>query len=290
MQGSRPVASPAPSDPAADVTAAAPNRSREIKARQRRRRQLIRLTQTGVFVAVLVLWWASDRFGWGPQEFIGSPSGVWHYLREASGNGELWTNVKATMSATLLAFAIASAAGIVAGIGLGLLPTVDEVLDPFLTAINGTPRIALAPLFILIFGITQEAKVVLAVSIVFFIVLIASRAGVRAVDDDAMRVVLAYGGTKRQVFTKVLVPFAIPSIFAGLRLGIVYSLLGVITSEFIAAREGVGQLIVRYSNSYQVDAVYALILVLVFIAMVLNAVTGTIERHLLRWRPESGER
>jgi NitT/TauT family transport system permease protein len=260
---------------------------RSALAGDKRLRSLLGLTaaRLAVLGGGLLAWEIVARAGIGPSIYISSPGGVANFLSEALRTSEFWQNLWATVSATLIAFGIAGALGIVAGLGLGLMPKVDAVLDPFLTAINCTPRIALAPLFVLIFGLTQQSKIVLAFSIAFFIVLVSTRGGVKVIDREWLQVMDVYGAKRRQRFTKVFFPVSVPAIMSGLRLGVVYSLLGVITSEFIAAQTGVGQLIVRYSNQFLVDNVYGLIIVLVAIASALNGAVGVLERWLLRWQP-----
>jgi NitT/TauT family transport system permease protein len=131
----------------------------------------------------------------------------------------------------------------------------------------------------------MNAKIALAFSIVVFMVMTAARAGVRSVDVDIMQLATVYGANRRQMFTKVLFPVAVPSIFGGLRLAVVYSLLGVVTSELIASRNGMGQLIQQYASLFQTDRVYGLLVVLAVVASILNAVMARLERHLLRWQP-----
>jgi NitT/TauT family transport system permease protein len=213
------------------------------------------------------------------------PADVATYLWHALGSSTLWSNLGATMKAVVIAFLLASAVGIVVGIALALLPRVERVVAPYIDAANAMPRIALAPVFVVAFGLTINAKIALAFSIVVFIVITAARAGVRSIDVDIMRLANVLGANRRQMFTKVLFPVAIPSIFGGLRLGIIYSLLGVVTSELISSRDGIGQLLQQYTSLFQIDGVWGLLIVLAVVAAVLNLVMTRIERYLLRWQP-----
>jgi NitT/TauT family transport system permease protein len=212
---------------------------------------------------------------------------VWSYLSEASANGELWQHTRATMTAVILAFVLAGIVGVVVGIALGLLPRTERVVNPFLDAVNSMPRIALAPVFIIYFGINTSAKVALAFSIVVFMVLSAARAGVRSTDAELLRMSTVLGASKPQIFRKVLLPVSVPAVFAGLRLGLIYSLLGVVASEILASREGLGQLIARYSGTFQLENVYAILILLAILAMVLNQAMVAMERRILRWQPPS---
>lgn len=215
-----------------------------------------------------------------------SPRQVLSFLRHSSSSGELWTNTADTMEAMFIAFGLASVVGVIVGIALGLLPSAERVFTPFLDAANAMPRIALAPVFIVWLGIGVSAKVALAFSIVVFIVVAAAQAGVRSADPEILRMSAVFGISKPQLFYKVLLPTSVPAIFSGLRLGLVYALLGVVGSEIIASQSGLGQLITLYSNNYRMDAVYGILIVLAIIASILNVIMAAAERWLLRWRPD----
>ncbi|MDI3389149.1 ABC transporter permease [Streptomyces sp. B-S-A8] len=214
-----------------------------------------------------------------------TPEQSWSYLTAAAESGELWSHTKATMTAVLLAWVIAGFAGVVAGLALGLLPTTERILTPYLDAVNAMPRIALAPLFIVAFGIGLWAKVALATTLVFFIVMSGARAGVRSADSEWLRLSAVLGVNKFQLFTKIFLPVATPAIFASLRLGLIYSLLGVVGSELISAENGLGQLIANYSAVFRMEAVYAILILLALIAVLLNQLMGAVEARLLRWQP-----
>ena len=159
------------------------------------------------------------------------------------------------------------------------------MLNPYLDAANAMPRIALAPLLIVALGIGTSAKVAVASTLVFFIVLSGARpaSGPPTPSGCGCRRVL--GATKRQLFSKVMLPVATPAIFAALRLGIIYSLLGVVGSELISARDGLGQLIAYDSSVFQMDGVYGILVLLAVIAVILNQLMSLLERRLLRWQP-----
>jgi len=213
-----------------------------------------------------------------------SPGDVAQYLYKSSIDGELPYNFWVTFEATLIAFALSAVVGTLIGMALGLMPRVERIVNPYITALNAMPRIALAPVFIIYFGIDTEAKVALAFSFVVFPFIINTRAGIRNADYDVIRMARSFGANKRELLTKVLVPTALPSIFASLRLGIVYSFLGVVTSELITARAGLGQLIQEYSGSFQIGNVYGILIVLAVVASFLNFGMGLVEQRLLRWQ------
>lgn len=234
---------------------------------------------------MLGLWQLIASRQWLNPTLAKSPGETMRFLMTSAASGELWSNGLATMKAVLVAWVIGGVVGTVVGLGLGLSQRAERVLTPFIDAVNAMPRIALAPVFIIAFGIDTEAKVALAVSLVVFIVLSGARAGIHAADPDWLRLSVVMGAGKIQTFMKVFLPVALPSIFSALRLGLVYSLLGVVASELISARDGLGQLVSLYSGNFQMQAVYGILLVLALVAVALNQVTAAVERRLTRWIP-----
>jgi NitT/TauT family transport system permease protein len=237
-----------------------------------------------VLFGLIALWQLVVTFKLADETVTSRPSAVGSYLLSAMGDSSFWSNLWATLEATLIAFVLASAVGIIVGISLGLLPTVERVVDPFLSAFNAMPRIALAPVFIVAFGLTLQAKLAVAFTIVVFIVITSARAGVRSVDNDIMRLSTVLGANRRQLFVKVMTPTAIPSIFGGLRLGVIYSLLGVVTAELIGSNNGIGQMLQQASGVFETDHVWGLLIVLAVVAATINAVMAAVERRLLRWQ------
>jgi NitT/TauT family transport system permease protein len=246
---------------------------------------VVRGLQVSVGLAMLALWQLAADLKWPDPVLAKSPVQSWDYLVSAARSGELWSNTWATMTAVLIAWVLAGLAGVVAGLALGLMPRTERVLSPYLDAANAMPRLALAPLLIVALGIGTSAKVALASTLVFFIVLSGARAGIRSADADWLLLSSVLGARKHQLFRKVLLPVATPAIFAALRLGLIYSLLGVVGSELISARDGLGQLIAYDSSVFQMDGVYGILVLLAVIAVALNQLMGLAERWLLRWQP-----
>lgn len=238
-----------------------------------------------VLLAWLVIWQLTVSSGRMPPVLNVSPTDVATFIQTTLANGELITATIATMYATLIAFVLASFVGVVIGIGLGLMPRAEKVLTPYLDALNAMPRIALAPVFIIAFGITTSAKVALAFTLVVFILMSNSRAGIRSADPDVLRLSTVLGASKLQLFFKVMLPVAVPSIFAGLRLGLIYALLGVTTAEIIGSKVGLGQLIMKYSGMYQLEGVFGILLVLAVLAAVINTLMAMLENWILRYQP-----
>lgn len=244
----------------------------------------ILLLQFALVLAALALWQSAASFGWGLKVVVQSPESVAKALLALATGDLLWPNYWATLKATLLGLVVAVVLGTPIGLALGLMTTAQRVVAPFLSALNAMPRIALAPVFIVVFGITMAAKVALAVSLVIFIMILNAIAGVSAADAEAMRMMTAMGASRAQTLRMVVLPAALPSILTGVRLGLIYSLLGVIASELIASADGLGQMIARSAGVFDLATVYAVLLLLMVTAAVFNTASEALGRWLLRWQ------
>jgi len=238
------------------------------------------------FLGLLIgTWWVVARQELADPTVTSSPGKVFGWLGEALGGEVLWTNLWATLLATTIAWVLANAVGVTFGITLALLPRFEAVVMPFISAFNAMPRIALAPLFVVAFGLSMTSKIALAFSIVVFLAITAARAGVASVDIDHTRLAEVLGATKTQRFFKILLPVAVPSIFGGLRLGFIYALLGTLTAELIGSVNGIGQQLQQAAALFQTEAIYGLLIVLAVVATTINGVMGVAERRILRWQP-----
>jgi NitT/TauT family transport system permease protein len=249
-----------------------------------RSRLVINLCRVAAVGVVLLTWQICASHGVVNKTFTSSPAQTWDALLAYYNSGQLLSSTASTMEAVLIAFVIGSVAGTVVGLILGLSPFLDEVLGVFLAPLNSIPRIALAPLFLLWFGLTVTAKVALAVTIVFFVLVYNARASVKSIDPDIVTMARVAGLRGRAFLTKILLPSSIPAVFAGLRLAITYSLLGVVASEMIAARNGVGLDIVQFSNTFNVGGVFAILFELSLIATVITVFINLLEKWLLRYQ------
>ncbi|MCW5737847.1 MAG: ABC transporter permease [Enhydrobacter sp.] len=256
----------------------------EREARRLRRAFWVWAVRALVLVLFVGLWeWAIRAKVLDPF-FFSQPSAIVMFLAEEVRDGSIWPHVLVTLRETLAGFALGAAAGIAAGIARMQFPFAAEVSNPFLTILNVLPRVALAPMFIIWFGVGEGSKVALAVSLVFFILMLNTEAGIKSLDRELILTMRALGATNRQLFWKVMLPGAVPSIFGGMRLGVVYALLAVVVGEMIAARMGLGQRIAFYAASFRAEGVLGTILVLAMIGLALNFIVARAEAMLLRWK------
>lgn len=271
--------------PSAVVEAPAAITLRSVRQRKTRWRLRIFGYQLVVAGAALVIWQLCSSYQLIDPTVISNPKAVFGYLfGDALVHTELWTNTYYTIIATLIAFFVGSVLGIFVGLICVRLPVLEEIFDPFVTLMNSFPRIALAPLFVVWFGIGVTSKVVLAVSVIFFILMLTTIAGARSVDRNLLALCRSLGAGPWKVFRSITIPTAAPSIFAGLKLGLIYSFLGVIVGEMIASEHGLGQEAMKYSNLFQMDRVLAVLFFLAVITTLLAAGMTVIERRVLRWQ------
>jgi NitT/TauT family transport system permease protein len=248
-------------------------------------RSRVLVARLAVCVGTLAVWQAAVSSGLIDPLWVSSPYLVVRELWRLTASGELLTDVWMTVSEALIAFVISSALGIVSGLLLARSPFWDEVMAPIIVALNSLPRIALAPLIILWFGVGVVAKVVTAFTLVYFILLVNTLGGAKNVDNDIMTIARLMGASKRDLLWKVTLPSALPWIFAGLSIALTYSLLGVIVAEILASNQGLGYLIASSAGNFDTAGVFAALVVLVIIAWLLSTAMRKLEGRLLRWKP-----
>ncbi len=256
----------------------------ERRFRQRRRRStlLVRLLQVGSFGLLLVIWQLAVQSGLADELFFSKPTAVASFVHDNWSS--LVDNTVVTMRATAFGFVIGSVGGVLVALLMARFLLLDRLLQPWISVLMSLPRIALAPLFLLWFGITETSKVALAVSLVFFMVLVSALAGTKTIDPDLKSLAAVFHASEVQNFTKIILPASVPGIFAGLRLGVVTSILGVVASEMVASSSGLGQQIVLFGQNLNSAGVFAVLLFLAVITSALNGIVSVLERYLLRWQ------
>lgn len=219
------------------------------------------------------------------QVFFGSPGGIARFLWERMVvSPDIWKDLGWTLAGTFASFILGSLLAFAVGLLFVTYPSLESFLDPYFTALNVMPRIALAPLFILWFGLGIGSKVAVGVSLVFFIVLSNTVAGIRGVSQDHVTLTRTLGARPAQMFFLVTLPGAVPVIFSGLRLGLVFAMFGVVGAEIIASEHGLGQKLAYLSSTFDTNGVLAILLVLSALGVVITYGMTSVERHLLRWQ------
>lgn len=234
---------------------------------------------------LLGLWWlAAAIVG---SYWISSPLETVQRLWALAATGELLRHTGTTLAAAALGFTLGGVPGVLLPMLLRKHPFLQAVLDPFLTAGYGLPKLALAPLFILWFGIGMASKVVLAASVVFFIVFFSTQAGVRQTDQRLVRMARVMGAREPQVASRVVWPAVVPYVFAGFRIATPYAIGGVIISELVSSNRGLGYLVQYGAMSYSTPDIFATVAAITVVIGVATWLVGRLERRLLRWRPET---
>lgn len=247
-------------------------------------RHRVMLGQFLTIAFVLVFWeYASGR--WIDPFFVSKPSAIvvklWSEIFERSFYNDLWVTALETFGG----YAIGGFGGVILGVLLARWPLAAQICDPIFVALNSIPRIALAPLLIIWFGIDMASKIVLAATLVFFLTFFNTLAGILNVESGLVNVARVQGASEWQIFTKVMLPAATSWIMTGLRTALPFALIGVIVGEFLAASEGLGYRLNQYSTTYNTTGTMAMLFVMMGAMMMLNNLVIRIERRLLKWKP-----
>ncbi|MGK5740162.1 ABC transporter permease [Micromonospora sp. URMC 103] len=262
--------------------------SRRTWRQRHGRKTLIWGWRIGLLVVLLVVWQALSGPVLDPQ-FVSSPKGIATRLGDWVADGTLWSNTWITVQEIVLGFLVGALSGAVLAYLIASVRVVWDILDPFLMALYAIPKVALAPLFIVWFGIGTDMKVLLAAVTVFFLVFLNTAAGVHEVDRALVDAVRLMNGTRRDIAFKVVLPASMTGLLTGLRVSIPYALIGAVIGELVASNRGLGYLISDSSAKFDTDGVFATLVVLSAIAAVLNAIVNLLGKRANRWKPLDAE-
>jgi NitT/TauT family transport system permease protein len=240
-----------------------------------------------VFV-VVVLFWEYLIGPLGVDEYIlPKPSAIvdslWTQLTDDLFWGHLWVTTKEA----LLGFAIGVGSALVLGALIAQIKLVESTLMPYIVAFQTVPKVALAPLFVVWFGFGLTSKVVMAAVISFFPMLVNVIEGLRAADSDKIEMLTAFGAGRMQVFRMVRLPSALPFIFAGLDIGIVFAILGAVVGEFIGAKEGLGYLLLQTNYNFDIAGMFAILVVLSVMGLLAHFVIRLVQRRVAFWAEDT---
>ncbi len=202
---------------------------------------------------------------------------------------DIYPHLWVTLVETVLAFAIGTAAGLLMGMWLALSPMAAAILDPYIKAFNSMPRIILAPIFAVWFGLGIASKVALGFTLVFFIVFFNVYQGVKEVSPTVLANARMLGASRRQLLRHVYLPSAMSWVFSSLHTSVGLAFVGAVVGEYLGSAMGVGYLILQAEGTFDINTVMAGILVLTAFALVLDWAVGVVETRLMKWQPKSGE-
>jgi len=233
---------------------------------------------------VLLLLWQGVSGRLIDNFFISNPIDVGTRLVGWVADGSLFLHIWATVYATVMGFIFGSIGGVVLGIWLGVSPFTSRLLNPYLNALNALPKVALAPLFVLWFGLGIESKIALAAVLVLFLVFLNTYAGVREVDQDLIDGARLMKATRAQVIAKVIIPSTMSWVFAGLKISVPYALIGAVLGEMIASNRGLGYLVQFSGSQFDSAGVFAVLIVIALLAVALNFLVEIVQHRMEQWR------
>ncbi|HYQ07033.1 MAG TPA: ABC transporter permease [Xanthobacteraceae bacterium] len=225
----------------------------------------------------------------GTRLFFTVPSRIFDTLWEMLATGSIWSPLGVSAAAFAVGLALAIVVGLPLGILLGRSATLNAMFDPFITAFNATPRLVFLPLLMLWLGIGLWSKVAIVFLGALFPLLINTHEGVRNADKRLINVVRSFGAREWDVARLVVIPNALPFIVVGLRLAIGRAILGVVVAEFFGAQNGLGVVMVRAASSFQVDVVFAGLIVFAVLSLIMTGLVQLLEERMSRWRPQRAE-
>jgi NitT/TauT family transport system permease protein len=253
------------------------------------RRRAVAVLQIAIAAALLLLWEWCSRAGWVDPFFVSRPSAIGARVADWFASGRIFPHLAATALEAALAFLFGSAAGVAAGFLLARSEFLGRLFEPYVRVANALPRVVLAPLFLLWFGLGIWSKVALGVTVVFFIVFFNTWQGVRDVDPALIRNARMLGASERQLARHVLLPSALVWIFSSLHISVGFAIIAVVVAEYVGATRGLGFLIQQAEGVFDAAGMFAGMAVLALAVLAVGAGVARLERYLLRWKPGRGE-
>lgn len=233
--------------------------------------------QVGILVAAVALWQAAADYRWIDGFFWSKPSAIWATLIKFFTQGDAWTDIGFTFRATIIGFVLGTTAGSLLGLSFWWSRNYAAIVQPYLICFDSLPKLALAPLVILVFGIGLSSKVAIATALTVVVSALTTYAGVKTLDPDQERLFYSLGASRMQVFRKLVVPFCLPWIISILRVNIGLALTGAIVGEFIASQHGLGRQILYAGETYDIALVWVAVGVLSVLAIAMYAAVSWLE-------------
>jgi len=249
-----------------------------------------------LLAVIFAVWYAlttpglvSEDFAKNTAFFFGKPLQVLNVIWQWFTSGKIYPHLGVTLLETLLAFVVGSLLGLGIGLWLALSPTASALADPYITAFNAMPRVILAPIFAVWFGLGIVSKVALGVTLVFFIVFFNVYQGVKEVSPSVLANARMLGASRNQLLRHIYLPSATSWVFSSLHTSVGMAFVGAVVGEYLGSAKGVGYLILQAEGVFDINTVFAGILVLTAFALVLDYIVTKVEARLLVWRPKAAE-
>ncbi len=259
------------------------DRAAAAERRGRRTERAVLWTGTAALGATILLFWQFVLGHLVNPRYVSDPATIAARLVELAAEGEILTHVGVTLGEAGVGFLIGSVLGLASAFALAQTRRGYAVFEPFLIGFYSIPKIALAPLFILWFGLGTLPKIVMAALLVYFIVFVNTATGIREVQPGLLQVCRVFGASRRDLLLKVTLPSAAPAIVASIRITVTRAIEGALLSEFVASTQGLGYLVARASREFDIATVFAGIVIIAAVVMTANGVLRVVETRLAPW-------
>jgi ABC-type nitrate/sulfonate/bicarbonate transport system permease component len=247
-------------------------------------RRMSWLWSVGGVVGFLVIWQVLSKSGIIPQRFFSSPSGWGRALYDLAAGEELWTNLYATMRVLVIGLAASLAVAIPSGLVIGCFRPLELITRPLIAAFQSVPYVAVLPLIIIIFGINDEAKIIIVMFATVFPLMFNTIDGVLNISETLLRVPRAFCISRVRTIVTVVVPASLPYILSGVRISVGRALVAAIVAEFFMSTKGIGYYVSEQANAFNTDNVFAGLIVMAFLGIILVKGVGMIEDRFARWK------
>jgi NitT/TauT family transport system permease protein len=241
------------------------------------------MRQLAAFGILLALWEAAGYAGMLNPLYMPTPSQIWGAFVELFGQGTIWPHMEATFTAALVGLVLGILVGITLGVLAALIPPVAELLEPVMLLLNAIPRVILAPLFVIWFGIGLGSKVALAFILVSVVIFFTVFTGIRQVDRKLVERIVTLGGGRVELLRHVYLPSVAAWVLGNLKVAVGFAFTGAVVGEFVAASRGLGYLLSFAQSTYNAALMMALVLLIMAVVLVIFGIAGRLEKRLLRW-------
>lgn len=251
---------------------------------QKQRKNAILVWQIGLLISFFLLWEVAARLEWIDPFIFSQPTRIYNAFVEMVQSGSIWLHIGTTVFETVVGFLLGTILGTLIAILLWWNKFISDVSEPYLVVLNSLPKTALAPIIIVWLGNNMSSIIAVALMTSVVVTILSVLGGFLEVDKDQIKLVETFGGTKKQVLTKVILPASVPTIINALKINVGLSFVGVIVGEFLVAKSGLGYLIVYGSQIFKLDWVMMSVLVLAILAALLYQLIVVLEKKFLKWR------
>jgi NitT/TauT family transport system permease protein len=247
----------------------------------KKHKRCVTLCRVLLLLIFLLLWEVSADLGWIDSFFFSSPGRIVKLFISMCSGFEIWIHIGVTLSETLISFIAITVLSLLVAVLLFCFPRISEILEPFLVILNSLPKTALAPLIIVWLGTGTKTIIIAGMSVAIFGSIINMYTGFSQVEEEKIKLIYTLGGIRSDVLFKVIIPSSVPIIISNMKVNIGLSLVGIIIGEFLAARRGLGYLIIYGSQIFQLDLLIMSIIILCIIAILLYQSIHLLEKHVI---------